>query len=168
MIRELHGIAISRLSDRTITGTQCWYQKLDPSAFGLALYGLALDFAKQESMSDDKILPALVDDDAVPLLLAMPNLFWFWQVVKEAAFCQDDDTARVTKLNVLKAIGSIRHIGSLNQVFGDYRRGVALNPQTTAFLVASGALLSDASTQAIVENPVYFKDFTAEPFRFDY
>lgn len=168
MIRELHVIALSRLGDKTTTGTQCWYQKLEPSAFGLALYGLALDFAKQDAMADDKILPALVDDDAVPLLLAMPNLFWFWRLVKEAAFCQDDDTARVSKSNVLKALGAIRHIGSLNQVIGDYRRGVVLTPQTTAYLVASGALLSDASTLAIIENPVYFKDHTAEPFRFDY
>lgn len=161
MIKMLHNIAFEQLASKAVVASQCWYQRVEPSAFGPALYGLALEVAEYNSLTDDKILPTLVEEGAAAILLSMVNTFWFWRVLKEAAFFQDDDSVKLTKSSVLKAISAIKHIGSHNKVFGDYCRGEDLSPNAAAYLVASGVLLSDAESVALVRNPVYFKDFSA-------
>jgi len=161
MIRTLHNIANIQLRERACAGQQGFVEELDTAAYGPAIYSLALDFAQQSALSAEHILPALFEPEALPVLLAMPNHYWFWRVIKEACMYQTNEYAKVTHRNVLKAIRSIKNWGSQSQMFRDYSNGAPLTPESVGFLAASGVLLYDIGNMQLVQNPVYCKDFTA-------
>lgn len=161
MIRALHNIANVQLRERACAGQQGFVEELDSAAYGPPIYNLALDFAKQSALSAEGTLSALFEPEALPVLLAMPNHYWLWRVIKEACIYQTDEYARVTHRNVLKAIRCIKNWGSQSQIFRDYSSGAPLTPDTVGFLAASGVLLYDVRNMQLAPNPVFCNDFAA-------
>lgn len=161
MIRALHNIANVQIRDRASACLHGFVEELDSSAYGPPIYNLALDFAGLSALSAEETLSALVESDALSILLAMPNHYWLWRVIKEACIYQTDEFAKLSHRNVLKAIRCIRNWGSQSQIFRDHCIGVPLTPERVGYLAASGALLYDVGRMQLVQNPVYFGDFAA-------
>ena len=54
-------------------------------------------------LADSDILASLFAEDAIPLLLSLPNEFWFWKIVERAGML-DDASAKVSRAAVENAI----------------------------------------------------------------
>lgn len=74
------------------------------------LYRLAVDVTLRPLILNQDLLPIFCEEEAVELLYALPNRFWFWNVLRGALLSIEDPEAqeRLTAWNVAAAIVSMR------------------------------------------------------------
>lgn len=147
--------------------TRNWHHPLDDSIVAPWLMNIAGQY-KGKFVSSALTLPALLHQDAIEILLAMPNQYWFWHVLSLS--CEKQiDADRLTesqgvlrKKSVLAAIRDLRNAGALKEIAATVTssgQSLARLKARAGFLVAAGCLVVDRESAVLVPNPVFFADY---------
>jgi hypothetical protein len=77
---------LAKIADRQVLfqGThRTWFRSLSRIELTEGLYELASEVKGVDSLHGEEILQTFFTAEAVSLLLTMPNLYWFWYIVKQ-------------------------------------------------------------------------------------
>ncbi len=75
---------------RKAAAGRSWVFRLQNSSFTQDLYTLACETRGVDSMTDADILPTFFTPEAVATLMSLPNLYWFWHIVRRALTHDED------------------------------------------------------------------------------
>jgi hypothetical protein len=152
--RKLYNVASTQVA--THAAMSCFYNQMKTGHLGQGIYKLALDVQGVQSLSDAEILPVFFTAEAIEELLRLPNIYWFWQVVKDSAVIHDDLVTSISLVEVKRAMSEMRSNAARST---DLRKDLAtLSQVETAFWVANGILLckvGDKWEKSVVRNPIY-------------
>lgn len=150
--------------------SQNWHQPLDDSIVAPWLMNLARQY-KGAFVSSAHTLPTLMHQDAIEILLTMPNQYWFWHVLSLSCERQID-ADRLTesqgvlrKKSVLAAIRDLRNAGAGKEIAATGANSGQILARLKAragFLVAAGCLVVDRESAELVLNPVFCANYGDE------
>jgi len=154
---QLVRIAEGRLAHAR--NTKDWVEPVNYTVLGVELYRLACEVSGVESVSDPEILPTFFTEDAVAVLMTMPNQYWFWTIFQESVTSESDEVARVR-------VEMVRHVmvhrqRSASIQFGLHKKPEELTVPEACARVAEGILLVRPAGNGrydqyvTVLNPVY-------------
>lgn len=152
--RKLYNLASTQIVHHSVVS--CYYCQLKNEQLGQDIYKLACESKAVSSLAQAEILPVFFTAEAIEELLKLPNMFWFWHVIKESVVGHDDPVSLVGLPAVKRAMSEMR----VNAARGtDLRKDIAhLTQVETAYWVASGYLLvmvGDNWEKSVVRNPIY-------------
>ncbi|MBS1984036.1 MAG: hypothetical protein JST16_07670 [Bdellovibrionales bacterium] len=123
-----------------------------PHDLSMALVQLASKVGRRIIRDGDEALKVFVEEDVAAMLLALPNLFWFWKVLQHSIGCfKQEETRLVSMHEVHTAVRLMRM---------DFERMYDLrDAQSSAVMavrVARGVMLASMSGKATVRpNPLF-------------
>lgn len=162
---KLYQLAQALLQERIYQRSQL--QPFDSSHMPLALYQLACQVRAVEAMPNIEILPTFFSDEAVQLLLKMPNqYFLFWTIQQACLIAEGADDEPISVACVQAAIREIRRDTAykynlrkgLADLVDDGRANVRRENQIASRAVAGIILVKSClfERDEIMDNPFFF------------
>lgn len=137
----------------------------DASHLGQAIYKLACQVRGVANMLDAEILPTFVDEAALVILQRMPNQYWLWWTIEQAALHADGDKP-IGRDEVIHAVHTIRnqycHKYNLRETLATISPsadGKASRESKIASRAVEGLVLVNTKPfefDELVDNPLFF------------
>lgn len=123
-----------------------------PHDLSMSLVQLASKVGRRIIRDGDEALKVFVEEDVATMLLALPNLFWFWKVLQNSIGCFKQDERRLVAIHEVHTAVRLMRL-DFERMY-DLRDGQS--SAVMAVRVARGVMLASMSGKATVRpNPLF-------------